>query len=865
VSQSYNPQQLEAAIQAQWASSNRHQSERGQGERFYCLSMFPYPSGKLHMGHMRNYTICDVISRYQFMCGKQVLQPMGWDAFGLPAENAAMANGVPPAKWTRDNIQHMRAQLKALGFAIDWDRELATCDPSYYRWNQWFFLRLLERGIAYQKTGVVNWDPVDQTVLANEQVVDGRGWRTGAVVEKREIPMYYLRITDYADELLSALEDLPGWPERVRTMQANWIGRSEGARVVFRCGEDSIEVFTTRPDTLMGATFLAVAAEHPIAQKASHNRPDIQAFIASCQKGGVSEADLATQEKRGIDTGLTATHPLSGEALPIYVANYVLMSYGSGAVMAVPAHDERDFAFANQYGLPICPVIELADGREYDPKNWHDDYATKDGRLVHSGVYDGLSVAEGFEAIVSDLEAKGLGGRTTQYRLRDWGISRQRYWGCPIPIIHCEHCGAVPVPDKDLPVVLPDDLVPDGSGNPLNRCEAFLNTTCPKCGEPAKRETDTMDTFVDSSWYFLRYTCPTDDTAMVNEQTNAWMPVDQYIGGIEHAILHLLYARFWTKLMRDEGLVSVSEPFKQLLTQGMVLAETYYREDEAGRREWFNPADVTVSHDQKGRVISAQLISDGKPVIPGGIEKMAKSKNNGVDPALLVERYGADTVRLFSMFAAPPEQSLEWSDAGVEGAWRFLKRLWTGVEAHVEQVGSLSKDVGDELTREQALDLRRQLHEAISKLADDFGRRYAFNTAIATLMALSNEIGRFEASNEAEQALVRSCWEGLVQMMAPVTPHISEALWHKLGHSGSVFDAGWPKLDESALVRQKVTVVVQVNGKVRDRLQVAAGLDQESLEGLAKKAENASRFLEGKTIRKVIVIPDKLVNIVANG
>lgn len=863
MSQTYNPQQLESAMQAYWEEAKMHRADRGDGDRFYCLSMFPYPSGKLHMGHMRNYTICDVISRYQIMCGKRVLQPMGWDAFGLPAENAAMAHGVPPAQWTRDNIAHMRQQLKALGFAIDWDRELATCDPDYYRWNQWFFLRLLARGVAYQKTGVVNWDPVDQTVLANEQVVDGRGWRTGALVEKREIPMYYLRITDYADELLNALDDLPGWPERVRTMQANWIGRSEGAEVVFQCGDQSIEVFTTRPDTLMGATFMAVAAEHPIAKRASEGRPDIQAFIESCQQGGVSEADLATQEKRGIDTGLSATHPLTGEAVPIFIANYVLMSYGSGAVMAVPAHDARDFEFANQYGLPIQPVIELPDGRAYDDQCWHDDYATKTGRLIHSGPYDGLTVTEGFDAIVRDLEAKGCGQKKVQFRLRDWGISRQRYWGCPIPIIHCPDCGSVPVPEEDLPVVLPEHLVPDGSGNPLNKCEEFLHVACPRCGAAARRETDTMDTFVDSSWYFLRYTCPDNDQAMVDEQTEAWMPVDQYIGGIEHAILHLLYARFWTKLMKDDGLVDVAEPFKHLLTQGMVLAETYYREDEAGRKQWFNPSDVEVEHDQKGRVVSAKLVADGQPVIPGGIEKMAKSKNNGVDPAALVAQYGADTVRLFSMFAAPPEQSLEWSDAGVEGAWRFLKRLWGGVQSHVAENGICDSAQANNLEREEALDLNRQLHEAILKVADDFGRRYAFNTAIATLMSLSNELSRFEPSSNEERALVQSVWEGLVQMLAPVVPHVSEALWKQLGHEHSVFDAGWPKADESALVRQKVTVVVQVNGKVRERLTVAPGLDKETLQGIAVEADNVMRFLEGKEIHKVIIVPDKLVNIVA--
>lgn len=864
MSQSYNPQTLESAIQARWRATDAHRADRNDGERFYCLSMFPYPSGKLHMGHMRNYTICDVISRYQMMLGKQVLQPMGWDAFGLPAENAAMANGVPPAKWTRDNIAHMRDQLKALGFAIDWDRELATCDPSYYRWNQWFFLKLLEKGIAYQKTGMVNWDPVDQTVLANEQVVDGRGWRTGAVVEKREIPMYYLKITDYADDLLASLDDLPGWPERVRTMQANWIGRSEGAEVIFRCGDHEIEVFTTRPDTLMGATFMAVAPEHPIARQAAETRPDVQAFVRECQAGGVSEADIATQEKRGIDTGMRAIHPLTGAEIPVFVANYVLMSYGSGAVMAVPAHDERDFEFANRYGLPIVPVVSLPDGRRYDDKQWHDDYATKDTHLIHSGPYDGLTPAAGFDAIVGDLEKASKGRRKVQYRLRDWGISRQRYWGCPIPIIHCPDCGAVPVPEKDLPVVLPEDLVPDGSGNPLNRCESFLHTTCPNCNGPAKRETDTMDTFVDSSWYFFRYTCPKNTQAMVDEQTQSWMPVDQYIGGIEHAILHLLYARFWTRLMKDEGLVDVSEPFAQLLTQGMVLAETYYREDEAGKKQWFNPSEVETEHDEKGRVVAAHLRSDGKPVIAGGVEKMAKSKNNGVDPAELVSRYGADTVRLFSMFAAPPEQSLEWSDAGVEGAWRFLRRLHGGVEAHVGQYPNASACVRLDGKEQAALDLRRQLHEAIQKVGDDFARRYAFNTAIATLMSLSNEIARYESTDAPDPSLLQECWEGVVRMMAPVTPHLAEALWERLGHDRSVFDAGWPDLDESALVRQQVTIVVQVNGKVRDRMDVAPGLDQAVVQSMAEQAENVVRFLEGKTIRKVIVVPDKLVNIVAN-
>jgi leucyl-tRNA synthetase len=860
VSDIYRPGEIEPAIRRLWEEENAHRAESGDGERFYCLSMFPYPSGKLHMGHMRNYTISDVISRYHRMRGMRVLQPMGWDAFGLPAENAAMANGVPPAKWTRDNIEHMRGQLRQLGFAIDWERELATCDSEYYRWNQWFFLRLLERGIAYKKTGTVNWDPVDQTVLANEQVIDGCGWRTGAPVEKREIPMYYLRITDYADELLESLDDLDGWPERVRTMQANWIGKSEGAEIAFACGEDTIKVFTTRPDTLMGATFMAVAAEHPLAKRAAEDKPELAAFIAECQKGGVSEADIAVQEKKGMDTGLTAVHPLTGDELPVWVANYVLMAYGEGAIMAVPGHDERDFEFANKYGLPIRQVISLPEGREYDDRHWHDDYAAKAGQLVHSGPYDGLEWSKGFDAIVADLEKKGTGRARTQFRLRDWGISRQRYWGCPIPIIHCPDCGDVPVPEADLPVVLPEDLVPDGSGNPLNRHAEFLDTDCPKCGRAARRETDTMDTFVDSSWYFLRYTGPDNDAAMVDERADQWMPVDQYIGGIEHAILHLLYARFWTKLMRDEGLVSVGEPFKRLLTQGMVLAETYYREDASGRKVWFNPADVEVQRDGKGAILSAVLKDDGEPVEPGGIEKMAKSKNNGVDPQALVNTYGADTVRLFSMFAAPPEQSLEWSEAGVEGAWRFLKRLFAGVQAHVAE-GALPGRKPEGLEG-AASELRTRLHETIAKVGDDMGRRQTFNTAIAAIMEFCNELQRFEPAGEAERVLAQEAWEAVVRLIAPVTPHISEALWRQLGRDGSVFDNGWPRVDEAALERASVTVVVQVNGKVRGRVDVAPGAGQDAVHEAAMADENVARHVEGKTVRKVILVPDKLLNLV---
>ena len=862
MSEIYNPSALEAAIQESWDATSAHRAEQGEGERFYCLSMFPYPSGKLHMGHMRNYTISDVISRFHRMNGKRVLQPMGWDAFGLPAENAAMANGVPPAKWTRGNIAHMRRQLKSLGFAIDWERELATCDPEYYRWNQWFFLKLLERGIAYLKTGTVNWDPVDQTVLANEQVVDGRGWRTGALVEKRDIPMYYLAITDYADELLSGLDELSGWPERVRTMQANWIGRSEGAEIEFDCGEHRIKVFTTRPDTLFGATYMAVAPEHPLALRAAEKHPALADFIAECQKGGVSEADIATQEKRGMDTGLQAIHPLTGDALPVWVANYVLMGYGEGAVMAVPAHDERDFEFANQYELPIRQVVSLPDEVVWNDSTWQDAYAAKGGALVNSGEFTGLCCAEGHEAIVSALSERDSGKARIQLRLRDWGISRQRYWGCPIPIIHCEHCGAVPVPESDLPVRLPEDLVPDGAGNPLNRCEAFVNTSCPTCRAPARRETDTMDTFVDSSWYFLRYTCADNDRSMVDEQTGHWMPVDQYIGGIEHAILHLLYARFWTRLMRDEGLVNIAEPFEHLLTQGMVLAETYYREDGSGRREWFNPAEVDIERNEKGGVKRAILASDGQAVIPGGIEKMAKSKNNGVDPQTLVEHYGADTVRLFSMFAAPPEQSLEWSDAGVEGAWRFLRRLWAGVHGHLD--GDDPGRAGSSGQALEARELRRLLHETIAKTGDDFGRRYTFNTAIAAIMEFCNHLQRFPVGDDQDRALVQEAWEGVVRLIAPVTPHIAEALWAKLGHDQSVFEAGWPEVDQAALVRDQITMVVQVNGKVRGRIETAPGADRETVEAAALADENVARFLTDQTVRKVIVVPDKLVSIVAN-
>ena len=862
MSEPYNPAAVEPRAQMRWQETDSFRApDRPGAGAFYCLSMFPYPSGHLHMGHIRNYTISDVITRFHRATGRPVLQPMGWDAFGLPAENAAMGRGVPPAQWTRANIDHMRGQLKALGFAIDWARELATCDPEYYRWNQWLFLKMLERGVAYKKTGTVNWDPVDRTVLANEQVIDGKGWRTGAEVVKREIPMYYLRITDYADDLLGALDELDGWPERVRAMQANWIGKSVGMEIEFDTDDEPLRVFTTRPDTLMGATYMAVAPEHPIAQRAAEADPAVAEFVRSCATGGVSEADLAVAEKRGIDTGHTARHPLTGAELPIWIANYVLMSYGEGAVMAVPAHDERDFEFANKYGLPIVQVVQPEGAGDYDREHWHDWYVARENvRLVNSGAFDGLDYEAGFRAIAEALEQRGKGRRRTQYRLRDWGISRQRYWGCPIPIIHCPECGDVPVPEQDLPVVLPEDLVPDGSGNPLARSEEFLACECPRCGADARRETDTMDTFVDSAWYYMRYPCVDNADAMVDDRTDAWMPVDQYIGGIEHAILHLLYARFWTRVMHDLGLVDVREPFANLLTQGMVLAETWYRTDEQGRRTWFNPADVDVQRDDKGRIVSALLRGDGQPVHFGGVEKMAKSKNNGVDPAALVEQYGADTVRLFSMFAAPPEQSMEWSEAGVEGAWRFLKRLWQQVHDHLDAGAPGALD--PEALSDGARELRRRVHETIRKTTDDYGRRYTFNTAIAAIMECSNHLSRFDPSGDADLAVLREGWETLVRLIAPVTPHIAQALWQALGHDGDILAAGWPEVDESALVQQQVTVVVQVNGKVRARIQAPPGSSRDALQERALADANVARFVADKEVRKVIVVPDKLVNIV---
>ncbi|WP_349571239.1 leucine--tRNA ligase [Azotobacter salinestris] len=866
----YQPREIEAAAQSIWDAQKSFEVREQPGkDTFYCLSMFPYPSGKLHMGHVRNYTIGDVIARYQRMQGRNVLQPMGWDAFGMPAENAAMKNQVAPAKWTYENIAYMKSQLKSLGLGIDWSREVTTCKPDYYRWEQWLFTRLFEKGVIYRKNGTVNWDPVDQTVLANEQVIDGRGWRSGALVEKREIPMYYFRITAYAEELLASLDELTGWPEQVKTMQRNWIGKSFGADIVFDYDAASVgeagklKVYSTRPDTLMGATYVAVAAEHPLAQRAAENDPALAAFIAECKAGSVAEADMATMEKKGLATGQFVVHPLTGDKLPVFVANYVLWGYGEGAVMAVPAHDERDFEFANKYGLPIRQVY-AAEGKDFSAAEWQAWYADKEGlTTVNSGKYDGKSFTEAFDAIVADLESSAHGARKTQFRLRDWGISRQRYWGCPIPIIHCDSCGDVPVPEDQLPVVLPEDVVPDGTGSPLAKMPEFYECSCPKCGAPAKRETDTMDTFVESSWYYARYASPQYTGGMVDhEAANHWLPVDQYIGGIEHAILHLLYARFFHKLMRDEGLVSSNEPFRNLLTQGMVVAETYYRTLENGGKDWFNPADVEVERDAKAKVIGAKLKSDGLPVEIGGTEKMSKSKNNGVDPQAMIDAYGADTCRLFMMFAAPPELSLEWSDAGVEGASRFLRRVWRLAQSHVAAGLPGALDTGS--LSDAQKDIRRAIHAAIKQASTDIGQHHKFNTAIAQVMTLMNVLEKAKAESEQDRALLQEGLETVALLLAPITPHICHALWEALGKDGLVIDAAWPAVDESALVQDTLTLVVQVNGKLRGEIQVPAGASREEIEAAARANENVLRFTEGLTIRKVIVVPGKLVNIVAN-
>lgn len=891
----YHPASLEQQAQKHWNDSGAFAArETSDKPKYYCLSMFPYPSGKLHMGHVRNYTIGDVLSRYHRMKGYNVMQPMGWDAFGLPAENAAQAHNVPPAAWTYDNINYMRRQLQSLGLGIDWAREVTTCTPEYYRWEQWLFTRLFEKGIIYKKTSSVNWDPVDHTVLANEQVIDGRGWRSGALVEKREIPMYFFRITQYADELLQDLDTLNGWPEQVKTMQANWIGKSFGVRFAFPYivdnKQENLWVYTTRADTIMGVTFVAVAAEHPMATRAAQNNPALAAFIEDCKHGGTAEADMATMEKKGMDTGLKVNHPLTGEPVPVWVGNYVLMGYGEGAVMAVPAHDERDFGFAKKYNLPIKQSItektkeeKRDEGRgkgetsapqlpfsllpsPFSTDAWQEWYATKEGVCANSGKYDNLDYDQAVDAIAADLSELNLGEKKVQFRLRDWGISRQRYWGCPIPIIHCKTCGDVPVPDDQLPVVLPENVVPDGAGSPLAKMPEFYETNCPKCGGAARRETDTMDTFVESSWYYARYTSPDCTTGLVDERAKYWLPVDQYIGGIEHAILHLLYARFFQKLMRDvgvfgEGTQHLAEPFKNLITQGMVIAPTFYRTEANGKKLWINPAEVDVKNDERGRPVGATLRADGLPVVIGGTEKMSKSKNNGVDPQSIIDEYGADTARLFMMFAAPPEQSLEWSDAGVEGSFRFLKRVWKATHDHVEQ-GVVAAYRSGELSAEARV-LRRQLHQTIQKVDDDIGRRKTFNTAIAANMELLNALGKFSDQTEVGRAVAQETLEAIALMLCPIVPHTCQALWSGLRPGSDMLDQAYPVADQSALVQDEIELMIQINGKLRCSLTVAKTTDKATLEQLALAHEVVQKHLAGAQPKKIIVVPGRLINIVA--
>ena len=811
----YKPEVVEADAQRYWQEARSFEvDEDPTREKFYCLTMFPYPSGKLHMGHVRVFTISDVIARYQRMLGKHVLQPMGWDAFGMPAENAAIKHGVPPAEWTYHNIAEMRGQLDRLGYAYDWSREVTTCRPEYYRWEQWLFTKMFEKGLVYRKNSVVNWDPVDQTVLANEQVIDGRGWRSDALVERREIPQWFMKTTAYADELLDELDRMPGWPESVKTMQRNWIGRSEGVELSFDVeGEDEpLTVYTTRPDTLMGVTYMAVAAEHPLAGKAAKDKPEIAAFIEECLKTDAAEATLETMEKKGMPLGISAIHPLTGEEVPLWVANFVLMSYGTGAVMAVPGHDERDWEFAKKHGIEIRQVIAPADGTEIDIQ---DQVYVDKGVLVNSGKYDGMDFEAAFNAIADYFEETGRGRRAVNYRLRDWGVSRQRYWGAPIPIIYCDDCDAVPVPEKDLPVVLPEDVQVTGTGSPLKDMPDFVDVVCPKCGRDARRETDTFDTFVESSWYFARYACPDSNDAMLDERAAYWTPVDQYTGGIEHAILHLLYSRFFQRVMRDTGLTDVSEPFTNLLTQGMVL-------------------------------------KDGA--------KMSKNKGNVVDPQALIEKYGADTVRLFMMFAAPPEQSLEWSDDGVQGCYRFLKRFWHAVMEHVDGGPVAALEAASLSDEQQAL--RRKTHRTIGKIGDDIGRRNSFNTAIAAAMELLNAVNRFDDTSEQGRAAQHEALEAVVLMLSPMTPHICHALWKALGHETPLVDQRWPGVDESALELDTIQLVVQVNGKLRGRVAVPADAGKDQIETVALADENVQRFVDGKDIRKVIVVPGRLVNIV---
>ena len=860
----YDPASIEADAQAYWTREGSFQvEERPDQEKYYCLSMLPYPSGRLHMGHVRNYTIGDVISRFQRMQGRNVLQPMGWDAFGLPAENAAIKRGVPPAEWTYQNIDHMRRQLQRMGYGYDWRREVTTCDPDYYRWEQFMFTRLFEKGLVYRARAVVNWDPVDQTVLANEQVVDGRGWRSGALVERREIPQWFLRITDYADELLEGLDRLPGWPDAVKTMQRNWIGRSEGVELDFALadGGEPLRVYTTRPDTLFGATYMAVAADHPLAVAAAERDPRIGDFLAEIRRGAVTEEALEKLEKKGMPLGVEAINPLSGERIPVWVANFVLMGYGTGAIMAVPAHDQRDHEFARRYGLPIRQAVGPADGSPIDVQA--EPWTAKEGLVtVNAGEFTGLDFDKAFEAIADHLQARGIGERRVNYRLRDWGVSRQRYWGCPIPIIHCDDCGPVAVPDSDLPVTLPEQVSFSGVQSPLKTDADWRAVDCPCCGKPAERETDTFDTFVESSWYYARY-CSADADAMLDERANHWLPVDQYIGGIEHAVMHLLYFRFWHKLMRDLGWVDSDEPATNLLCQGMVLAEAYYRDSDEHGREWIAPAEVAVERDGKGRIVGATRRSDGAAVEATGWTTMSKSKNNGEDPETLVARFGADTVRLFTMFAAPPDQALEWQDSGVEGASRFLKRLYSLVVEHV-QAGPVPADADPAALDDEGQALRRKLHQSIAKVTDDVGRRYTFNTAIAAIMELCNALGRFDATTGPARGLRQEVLEAVVLMLQPITPHLSHRLWQDLGRTGAAVDQPWPQVDEAALAQDEIELVVQVNGKLRSRIRVAAEAAEEAIREQVLADDNVQRFIADLQVRKVIVVPGRLVNVVAN-
>jgi len=867
----YDPRAIEAAAQRYWEENQTFRAVQDPTrEKFYCLSMFPYPSGRLHMGHVRNYTIGDVIARYQRMLGKNVLQPMGWDAFGLPAENAAIKHGIPPSRWTKSNIAYMKGQLASLGFGYDWERELATCDPDYYRWEQWLFTRLMQKGLAYRATATVNWDPIDQTVLANEQVIDGKGWRSGAPVEKREIEQWFVRITEYAQELLDAIDGLEGWPEQVRTMQRNWIGRSEGVYMEFSieggaeanpaakpdanpganpdANMEQLGIYTTRPDTVMGVTYVAVAAEHPLARRAAEHDPELAAFIDECRHGGTSEAEIETMEKKGHRLGLNALHPVTGDPVPIFAANFVLMGYGTGAVMAVPAHDQRDWEFAGRYGIAKKQVVVTADG--VDCGIDEAAYVEK-GVLIDSGPFTGLTSADAFDAIAAWLSEHGKGEKRVNFRLRDWGVSRQRYWGCPIPVVNTPD-GEVR-PEAELPVRLPEDVVVDGSGSPLKKMDSFS-----KLANGELRETDTFDTFFESSWYYARYCSARCDSAMLDAGANYWLPVDQYVGGIEHAVLHLLYARFFHKLMRDEGLVDCDEPFVNLLTQGMVVAETWYREDADGRKHWFSPAEIEVTRDDKGKLLGAVLTADGQPVSFGGIEKMSKSKNNGVDPEVLTERYGADTVRLYTMFTSPPDQSLEWNDEGVEGASRFLKRLWALAVNNAAPADALHAVELDDMSQTA----RREVHGALKKALFDY-QRHQFNTVVSGCMTMVNVLYKLDSAADGAAAVTREGLTIVLRLLAPIAPHVTHHLWRELGFGDDILSSKWPIVDEDALKQDSIEYVVQVNGKVRGKVQVPADADKATAEAVALANDNVQRFIEGVTVRKVIVVPNKLVNVVA--